>query len=91
MSTSSVFDYYANASLALASYGLNLKGLIPGNYIIALQKAGMSKAQAEDFASKYAVMDQMEDTPNGASATIFKTGVNYIWSITAYLLAKSAP
>ena len=81
MSTSSVFDYYANASLALASYGLNLKGLIPGNYIIALQKAGMSKAQAEDFASRYAVIDQMEDTPNGASATIFKTGVNYIFAI----------
>ena len=81
MSTSSVFDYYENALLAFASYGLNLKGLGKDAYKNALVVRGMTEAQGADFASRYAVMDQMEDTPNGASATIFKTGVNYIFAI----------
>ena len=57
----SVSKYYEQAELALAVYAVLSPGMSDENnenaYKTALQRAGMTKSQAERFSVKYSVVD----------------------------------
>lgn len=55
---STIADYYTQAELALAAYADLAPGISDKNYTDALVNAGMSAAQAEDFAANWQVIDQ---------------------------------
>ncbi len=72
-----ITDYFVQAQLSMAAYAV---GLQPGmfgatdypTYVTALKVAGMSQAQAEEFANTYRVLAQSpENSPSGFSATLF--------------------
>ncbi len=79
-----ITNYFEQAQLSMAAYAV---GLLPGMfggsedspYQIALTNAGMSKAQAAEFAKTYTVIDQFTDPFTGFSATVFadSSGNNY--------------
>lgn len=63
--------YFDGAELALAGYAtLNTSAL--STQITALRNAGLSGPQADDFASRYDVVTQYNDTSTSFSATVFK-------------------
>src|SRR3972149_4513957 len=73
---------FEQAQLSLAAYALDLQrgmfGADDTNYKNALKQAGMSDAQATEFARNYSVVDQFTDPFTGFSATVFdKAGVMY--------------
>jgi len=73
-----ITDYFEQAELSVAAYALGLTSGISGAaYTNKLEAAGMSKTQANTFATTYTVIDQYTD-PSGFSATIFdKGGIKY--------------
>lgn len=77
---STIVEYYKQAELALASYAILEAGILDSASVNALKIAGMSEAQASDFASKWTVIDQF-DSITGVSATVFQentTGQRYL-------------
>src|SRR3989344_8035387 len=71
-----ITDYFQQAQLSLAAYALGLQREMLGQgypgYVPALIDAGMSDAQAKNFADTYAVVDQYNDSSTGFSATVFQ-------------------
>lgn len=74
-----VTQYFGQAQLSLAAYALNLQqgmsGTVQGDiYRAALEAAGMSVAQATDFASTYTMVKQSDGLwgLTGFSATLFQ-------------------
>jgi hypothetical protein len=71
-------ELYTQSTLSLAAYAKNLADgtLNDPDQQNALKEAGMSEAQAEDFASKWTVVKQYTDPlnnfPSGLSATVFQ-------------------
>jgi len=63
-----ITNYYAQSSMALASYADLSPGVDP---IFALQAAGMTGTQANEFASFYTVLDRQVDA-FGLSVTLFQ-------------------
>lgn len=74
---STLNDYFQQAELALAAYAINLTAGVPRKG--ALTDAGMSDAQATQFAATYTVVAQYSDA-TGVSATVFAdaTGHTYL-------------
>ena len=72
-----IANYFEQAQLSMAAYALNLlpgmSGRLDAGYIAALTgpTAGMSDAQAKDFADTYTVVDQFTDSLTGFSGTVF--------------------
>jgi len=66
---------FEQAQLSLAAYALNLqRGMFEyddTNYLNSLERAGMSRFQAAEFAKTYSVLDQYTDPATGFSATVF--------------------
>jgi hypothetical protein len=70
-----IANYFEQAQLSMAAYALGLSQGISGTpYTDRLEAAGMSKAQAVNFATAYAVVDQFTDPVTGFSATVFDKG-----------------
>jgi hypothetical protein len=67
---SSIQDYFTQAQFSLAAYANLSIGEIVGTNNAALQQAGFSQAQADEFAKHYTVVDQYSDA-TGVSATVF--------------------
>ncbi|MDY0249972.1 MAG: hypothetical protein RBR45_07955 [Pseudomonas sp.] len=57
----SISKYYEQAELALAAYAVLSPGIGDEDNMVAyknaLQKAGMTKSQAERFSAKYSIVD----------------------------------
>ncbi|SEA84724.1 hypothetical protein SAMN05660420_03395 [Desulfuromusa kysingii] len=72
---STISDYYKYAELSWASYVDLSSGMAPQDYIDALmhEDDGMSLTQAQTFASHWRVIDQLPNTAEGFSATVFQS------------------
>ena len=69
------------ADLALAAYANLRQNMVDDEYIATLGFAGMSKSQATEFVKHWTVVDSVNFSLNGASATVFEnkeTGVRYL-------------
>jgi len=68
-----ITSYFEQAQLSLAAYATGLHSGMPNaDYEAALVHAGMTDAQAEEFADTYTVIDQYNDPFTGFSGTVFK-------------------
>ena len=64
-----ISEHFRHAELAQASYA----SLVPGAIDVPLlQGAGFAEIQARHFADEFVVIDQMDDSMSGLSATIFE-------------------
>ncbi|SEA82077.1 Ca2+-binding protein, RTX toxin-related [Desulfuromusa kysingii] len=70
-----ITEYYRQSELALASYSTLYYGISDDAYLDALKRGvdGMSQTQAETFASNWRVIDQLPNTAEGFSATVFQS------------------
>jgi Ca2+-binding RTX toxin-like protein len=78
-----IANYFQHAELAFAAYSNLAPGMILDDYEAALRDGGrgMSRTQAERFASSWRVVDQFNDSFSGLSATVFEevaTGRRYL-------------
>jgi Ca2+-binding RTX toxin-like protein len=75
-----IANYFEQAQLSIAAYAVGLTQGIAGKpYTDLLEAAGMSAAQAANFASTYTVIDQYTDPVSGFSGAVFdKGGVKYL-------------
>ena len=68
-------EYFDNADLALAAYAELSENFSVSQQILALQNAGMTEAQADDFALRWpVVVTQYTDVISGLSVTVFRNG-----------------
>lgn len=81
-----ITDYYTQAQMAVAAYALdldpNMSGTNQGDiYRARLVIAGMTEAQAANFANTYTVVHQYTDPVSGFSGTVFSKGGEYYFAL----------
>jgi hypothetical protein len=77
----SISTFSQQAQLSLAAYATLSPALDTTVLIERLRTAGMSSAQAAQFAATYVVVDQFTDPSSGFSATVFRKGTEYFFAV----------